>query len=32
MSFIAKSRPWIDRNEMSPMIPIEFEARDGHVN
>ena len=29
MSFIAKSRPWIDRNKMSPMIPIEFKARDG---
>ncbi|MEL0208692.1 MAG: hypothetical protein VW915_07330, partial [Gammaproteobacteria bacterium] len=29
MSFIAKSRPWIDKNKMSPMIPIEFKARDG---
>ena len=29
ISFIAKSRPWINKNEMSPMIPIEFEARDG---
>ena len=29
ISLIAKSRPWIDKNEMSPMIPIEFTARDG---
>ena len=31
MSFIAKSRPWIDKNKMSPMLPIEFKARDGMV-
>lgn len=29
ISFIAKSMPWIDKNKMSPMIPIEFKARDG---
>tara|TARA_B110000008_G_scaffold252935_1_gene267874 strand:+ start:183 stop:2171 length:1989 start_codon:yes stop_codon:yes gene_type:complete len=29
ISFISKSRPWIDKNKMSPMLPIEFEARDG---
>ena len=29
ISLIAKSRPWIDKNEMSPMLPIEFTARDG---
>lgn len=29
ISLIAKSRPWIDKNQMSPMIPIEFVARDG---
>ena len=31
ISFIAKSRPWIDKNQMSPMLPISFEARDGLV-
>ena len=29
IAFIAKSRPWINKNEMSPMLPISFEARDG---
>tara|TARA_A100001015_G_scaffold178484_1_gene198430 strand:+ start:153 stop:2147 length:1995 start_codon:yes stop_codon:yes gene_type:complete len=29
ISFIAKQKPWIDSNEMSPMLPISFEARDG---
>ena len=29
ISFIAKSRPWIDSDEMSPMLPISFTARDG---
>ena len=29
IAFIAKSRPWIDKNKMSPMLPISFEARDG---
>ena len=29
ISFIAKSRPWIDENQMSPMMPISFTARDG---
>jgi len=29
ISFVAASRPWIDKNKMSPMIPIEFKARDG---
>ena len=30
-AFIAKSRPWINKDEMSPMLPISFEARDGLV-
>lgn len=29
IAFIAKSRPWIDKNKMSPMLPISFKARDG---
>ena len=29
ISFIASSRPWINEEEMSPMVPIEFTARDG---
>ena len=29
IAFIAKSRPWINKDEMSPMLPISFEARDG---
>ena len=29
ISFIAKSRPWIKESDMSSMIPIEFNARDG---
>ena len=29
IAFMAKSRPWIDKNKMSPMLPISFEARDG---
>ena len=29
IAFISKSRPWIDKNEMSPMMPISFKARDG---
>lgn len=29
ISFVAKSKPWINKDEMSPMIPIEFKARDG---
>ena len=29
ISFVAKSRPWINKDQMSPMIPIEFKARDG---
>ena len=31
IAFIAKSRPWINKNQMSPMLPISFEARDGFV-
>ena len=31
IAFIAKSRPWINKNEMSPMLPISFTARDGLV-
>ena len=29
IAFIAKSRPWINKDEMSPMLPISFTARDG---
>ena len=29
IAFIAKSRPWIDKAKMSPMLPISFVARDG---
>ena len=29
LSFIAKSRPWINNDQMSPMKPISFESRDG---
>ena len=29
IAFIAKSRPWINKDEMSPMLPISFKARDG---
>ena len=31
IAFIAKSRPWINKDEMSPMLPISFTARDGLV-
>tara|TARA_B100001027_G_scaffold185456_1_gene137735 strand:- start:18 stop:2015 length:1998 start_codon:yes stop_codon:yes gene_type:complete len=31
IALIAKSRPWIKKEEMSPMLPISFTARDGLV-
>ena len=31
IAFIAKSRPWINKEEMSPMLPISFTARDGLI-
>ena len=31
LAFVAKTRPWIDSNEMSPMESYSFEARDGTV-
>ena len=31
IAFIAKSRPWINKDEMSPMLPISFTAIDGLV-